>query len=525
VLLSKPGRACTVLWLLLMPSLLWAQAPPEPVAAPTAAPPPSPALPGTSAEEALPPPAAERPAQAETGTAVPPDAGAAIPTEAAADAEPAPKSESAEQPAAVEKPRDGATDEAPPAEGGAPHRAENIDLKEVVIDPSMPAFAPAALPEAAAATEPPAPAEPAPPAADDSTPPLVLLENEVPPATATRLAWSPKESFAGIAAPTPVLVINGARPGPVLCLTAAIHGDELIGIEVVRRLLYAIDPQQLSGALIGVPIVNLQGFRRSSRYLPDRRDLNRYFPGNTHGSSAARIAHSFFNEVMLKCDALVDLHTGSFHRTNLPQVRADLNNADVAALTKGFGATVVLQSVGARGSLRRAAVEAGIPAVTLEAGEPMRLDEEAVSHGVKSIEGLLDSLGMLKTRSRWARRVEPIYYKSTWVRANQGGVLLSRVELGERVRPGDLLGTVTDPITNASHHIVSPHNGRVIGMALNQVMMPGFAAYHIGIQATPEEAAEPDPTLDSGLDEIDDETIGPVPVKESADSANIEDSE
>src|SRR5690606_8363952 len=247
------------------------------------------------------------------------------------------------------------------------HRAENINLKEVVPAPVL--VQPAPPP---AATEP----EPAPAPASDGQP-LVLLGSEVAPGTATRLAWSPRESFAGIAAPTPVLVVNGARQGPVLCLTAAIHGDELVGIEVVRRILYDVDAQQLNGALIGVPIVNLQGFRRSSRYLPDRRDLNRFFPGNPAASSAARIAHSFFHEVVLKCDALVDIHTGSFHRTNLPQVRGDLNNPEVAALTRGFGATVVLQSKGARGTLRRAAVEAGIPAVTLEAGEPLRLDEEA----------------------------------------------------------------------------------------------------------------------------------------------------
>ncbi len=396
-------------------------------------------------------------------------------------AEPAPTEDSAETPAT------------------APARAENVDLRDVVapvIDAGTPATAPAA---ASAEGE-----------VVDGTP-LILLGTEVPPGTATRLAWSPIESFAGIAAPTPVLVVNGARPGPVLCLTAAIHGDELVGIEVVRRMLYSVDAKQLSGALIGVPIVNLQGFRRSSRYLPDRRDLNRFFPGNTHGSSAARIAHSFFNEVVLKCDALVDLHTGSFHRTNLPQVRGDLNNPDVASLAKGFGATVVLQSRGSRGMLRRAAVDVGIPAVTLEAGEPLRLDEQPVVQGVRSIEHLLDSLGMLPMRGRFARREQPVFYKSTWVRANEGGVLSSKVKLGQTVKVGDLLGTVIDPITNAQHDIVSPHAGRIIGMALNQVMMPGFAAYHIGIQSTVEEAATPDPTLDTAVDELDDEDAGPIP--------------
>ncbi len=389
-----------------------------------------------------------------------------------------------------------AVEPAPIIDPPPPQRTENVDLRDVVTTPIMPeeSLLPATPPRRPPALSP-----------LEGTPPLVLLGSEVPPGTAARLAWSPSESFAGIAAPTPVLVINGANPGPVLCLTAAIHGDELVGIEVVRRVLYSVDAQQLNGALIGVPIVNLPGFRRSSRYLPDRRDLNRYFPGNTYGSSASRIAYSFFNEIVLRCDALVDLHTGSFHRTNLPQVRGDLNNPDVAALSKGFGGMAVLQSRGARGSLRRAAVEAGIPSVTVEAGEPMRLDEPPVEQGVRSIERLLDNLGMLKMRGRWSKREQPIFYKSAWVRANEGGVLFSRVQLGQRVKAGDVLGIVTDPITNAQHDILSPHGGRVIGMALNQVMMPGFAAYHIGIQSTVEEVAEPDPTLDTAIDEFDDE--------------------
>jgi predicted deacylase len=442
------------------------------------------------------------------GDVADPDSGAETGTDAAAESETAAEPDTASGSAAEEEEGPAAdTGNAPPAAdtepdagaatGDAPHRAENIDLKEVVPVPVL--VQPAPQP---AATE-PGPAPTPTPASDGQ--PLILLGSEVAPGTATRLGWSPRESFAGIAAPTPVLVVNGARRGPVLCLTAAIHGDELVGIEVVRRLLYDVDPQQLNGALIGVPIVNLQGFRRSSRYLPDRRDLNRFFPGNPNASSAARIAHSFFNEVVVKCDALVDIHTGSFHRTNLPQVRADLGNPEVAALSRGFGATVVLQSRGARNTLRRAAVEAGIPAVTLEAGEPLRLDEEAVGHGVKSIQSLLDSLGMLKTRSIWSRKAEPIYYKSAWVRANQGGILMSQVQLGARVRAGDLLGTVTDPITNVRNEITSPYDGRVIGMALNQVMMPGFAAYHIGIQATPEEAAEDDSEEDDGIDDQEDE--------------------
>ncbi|MFL0811399.1 MAG: succinylglutamate desuccinylase/aspartoacylase family protein [Agarilytica sp.] len=315
--------------------------------------------------------------------------------------------------------------------------------------------------------------------------PLILLNNEVEPGTSTRLGWTPGASFIGIAAPTAVLAINGVSPGPTLCLTAAVHGDELNGVEIVRRLLYDIDPEKLSGEIIGVPIVNLQGFRRGSRYLPDRRDLNRFFPGNPEGSSASRIAFSFFSEIVSSCDMLIDLHTGSFRRTNLPQLRADLNYPEVAKLAEKMGAIVVVQSEGAPGSLRRAAVEAGIPAVTLEAGAPHELDKAAIEHGVKSIESALDSLSMIKRRRFWEREAEPIYYESSWVRAKDGGILFSEVVLGASVLEGDLLGTVTDPITNRHSEIRAPFAGQIIGMALNQVMFPGFAAYHLGHMPAP----------------------------------------
>lgn len=315
---------------------------------------------------------------------------------------------------------------------------------------------------------------------------FVLFGTEVPPATSTRLAWSPEQSLEGLTASVPVLVVNGAEPGPVLCVTAAVHGDELNGIEMVRSLLYNIEPAKLKGTIVGVPIVNLDGFRRNSRYLTDRRDLNRFFPGNPRGSSASRIAYEFFNKVILNCEVLVDLHTGSFHRTNLPQLRANLKNDDVRELAEGFGDMVILHSAGSKGTLRRAATEYGIPSVTLEAGEPLRLQKKAVARGVKGLRYLLSHKKMYgKRNSRIVR--EPHYYKSTWIRADQAGILFSEVNLGERVKPGAVLGTITDPITNVRTEITSPYTGRVLGMALDQVLMPGFAAFRIGIQTSEEE--------------------------------------
>ena len=310
--------------------------------------------------------------------------------------------------------------------------------------------------------------------------PLELLGTEIPTGTSMRLSWSATELFEGVPVSTPVLAINGALPGPNLCLTAAVHGDELNGVEMVRRVLHDINPNKLSGAIIGVPIVNVQGFRRGSRYLPDRRDLNRYFPGNPTGSAAARIAHSFFTNVVAHCDALIDLHTGSFERANLPQIRADLRNPDVVTLTQGLGGMVILHSTPAVGTLRYAATQAGIPAVTLEAGGPSVLELNEVRHGVNGIETLISTIGMQRKLRLWSDP-EPVYYRSSWVRADSGGILLADVSLGSTVRAGDLLGTINDPMSNARSEVRSPYSGRVIGMARNQVVMPGFAAFHVGI--------------------------------------------
>ena len=418
--------------------------------------------------------------------------------------------------------------------------AKNVDLKEVIDVPEKALEKEAKQPEQPEQVK--APTEEIDPVAvrktedlakaivDESKPvvpeesqaSLLMLDSEVLPGTSARLAWEPAEAFMGISAPTAVLVVNGKRKGPTLCLTAAVHGDELNGIEIVRHILYNIDPNTLAGAVVGVPIVNLQGFRRSSRYLPDRRDLNRYFPGNPNGSAASRIAFSFFDQVLRHCDMVVDLHTGSFSRTNLPQLRADLAYKKVADLAGKMGSIVVVQSRGRSGSLRRAAVEFGIPSVTLEAGEPHILDKSAVEQGVKSIQTLLHASDMAKTLSFWELRRGPVYYKSRWVRSVNGGILFSSVNLGDMVSQGTVLGTVTDPITNLSTDIVSPHNGKLIGMALNQVLYPGYAAYHIGLQAPASEAAE-DETLEAGEQELIDDEDG-IPLDEQAlpDEANPE---
>ncbi|KPQ27134.1 MAG: putative deacylase [Marinobacter excellens HL-55] len=369
--------------------------------------------------------------------------------------------------------------------------APNIDLKEIapLPEPEPEEVPTSEFSEEVSLEQPSVAGEEAPsePLVDEPEEPVpaesfTLLGKEVLPGTSTRLAWSPQIQIAGLSQITPVLVVNGVNTGPTLCLTGAIHGDELNGIEIVRRAMYDLDPEKLSGRVIGVPIVNLTGFQQGSRYLPDRRDLNRYFPGRKEGNLADRVAYSLFENVIRHCDMLVDIHTGSLKRTNLPQLRADMNNPDVAEFTRGFDRMAVVHSTGSLGMLRTSAVDAGIRAVTMEAGESLRIQEHQIDAGVNSLNSLMEKHGMISRMFVWGDP-EPVYYDSTWVRAEHGGILFSEIDLGANVSEGEVLGYVADPITNEQHPIRSTSNGRIIGMAVDQVVMAGFAAYHIGTEA------------------------------------------
>ena len=306
-----------------------------------------------------------------------------------------------------------------------------------------------------------------------------FLGERIVPGQERRLMVVTSESFAGDRIETPVHVVRGRTPGPTVCLVAGIHGDELNGIEIVRQVFETLTPGAISGTVVGVPVANLHGFRRSSRYLPDRRDLNRSFPGHPAGSSASRIANALFDGVIRHCDALVDFHTGSFHRTNLPQLRADLVRPEVVQLATAFGLSWIVHSEGQPGTLRRSAVDAGIPAITYEAGEPLRFQEGEIARGLQGTRELLGHMGLIDARA--TERPPPTLIRaSTWVRVDDGGIFLPSTRLGARVSTGELLGTVTDPILNERSEVRAPMGGRVIGMALPQVVIPGFAAFHLG---------------------------------------------
>ena len=287
----------------------------------------------------------------------------------------------------------------------------------------------------------------------------------------------------------PVWVINGRRPGPRLFISAAIHGDELNGIEIIRRIRER-PLTGLRGTLLLVPVVNVFGVLHHSRYLPDRRDLNRSFPGSDRGSLAARLAHLFMSEIVDRCTHGIDLHTGAVHRSNLPQIRAQLDDEETRALALAFGAPVVIDSRLRDGSLREAAAEKGIPTLIYEAGEALRFDEMSIRMGVAGIIEVMRTLGMLRRkRVQRVRPAQPVVADSShWVRAPGGGILRSAIRLGQRVSEGQLLGRVSDPFGTHEAMVTATHEGIVIGRNSLPLVNEGDALFHVARMERPREA-------------------------------------
>lgn len=277
-----------------------------------------------------------------------------------------------------------------------------------------------------------------------------------------------------------VEIHHGKRPGPTMFVSAAVHGDEVIGVEIVRRLLRAPQLVALRGTLLIVPVVNSFGFLSRSRYLPDRRDLNRCFPGSPTGSLGSRLAHIFLNEVVLRCDFGVDLHSAAIHRTNLPQVRVSPSDKVTRKMAQDFGAPVVLTSSLRDGSLRAIAAERGTPVLLYEAGEGLRFDEMAVRAGLAGILRVMRGADMLPAKGIARANVASHYCtSSSWLRAPAGGLLRTFRAEGEMVETGDLLATVSDPFGTEEADLIAPSPGILIGRAILPVVNEGDAIFHL----------------------------------------------
>ncbi len=278
----------------------------------------------------------------------------------------------------------------------------------------------------------------------------------------------------------PVRVIRGKKDGPVVFISAAIHGDELNGIEIIRRFRKLNIIKKLKGTLILVPIVNVYGIMTLSRYLPDRRDLNRSFPGSNKGSLASRVAKIFFDEIVSKCDLGIDLHTASIHKSNLPQIRTNIDNEYTFSLAKAFQAPVILHSEVRDGSLRAVAQEKGVPILLYESGEALRFDEISIRIGVHGIVNVLRENGMLPKVIRKNKRKIPIITRnSQWVRSTESGILRTIKALGDTVSKNEIIAFIDEPLDEESFEVLSPFDGVIIGKSEIPLVQAGDAVFHV----------------------------------------------
>jgi hypothetical protein len=276
----------------------------------------------------------------------------------------------------------------------------------------------------------------------------------------------------------PVTVAHGARPGPVLYVTAAVHGNEINGLEMVRQVRGLVDPAELRGTLILVMIANPISFLTMTRDLPDGRDLNRFFPGRDRGSMASHIADAIFTKIVRKADYGIDLHTAAAGRTNLPHVRADLSSPVLRRVAAAFGCEVIFDMPGEEGMLRRAATQAGVPTIVYEAGEPLKFQKPLIRRGVEGVCNVLADLRMFEFE-RVSPPFQMVVDDHRWIRAQRGGILNLHVKPGDIIEKGNVIAVNTKPFGTEVRRILAPHTGLVVGCTTVPMVIPGSAVCHL----------------------------------------------
>ncbi|WDA40360.1 succinylglutamate desuccinylase/aspartoacylase family protein [Erythrobacter sp. BLCC-B19] len=345
--------------------------------------------------------------------------------------------------------------------------------------------------------------------------PFIIAGESIAPGSVRDVAFPVTTMATGTASSLALRVVHGARPGPAVFVSAAIHGDEIIGTAIIQRLAQALRAEALAGTVLLVPVANIFGFITHSRYLPDRRDLNRSFPGSAGGSLAGQLAHIFYREVVARCQLGIDIHSAAIHRYNLPQIRIAAGNRKLVELAMAFGAPVIIESPLRDGSLRDLAQKKGVDMLLMEAGEALRFDRLSIETGVEGVTRVLAHMGMIEADDGLSAVGIPARAnKSVWVRAPRGGVTHRVRKSGAPVRKGDLLARVAGLFGEDAQDLVSPTDGIIIGHATLPVVHQGDALFHIAAIAHPERvgrqidtitdailASEPEGSAEKLLDE------------------------
>lgn len=333
----------------------------------------------------------------------------------------------------------------------------------------------------------PSPTAPKPEAKVNRMEVMVIGGQSVLPGESKRIEIPVANLYTDIDICIPAQVMRAKKAGPTVFVSAAVHGDELNGIEIIRRLIQQKSLKLVSGTLIMVPMVNIYGVLSQSRYMPDRRDLNRSFPGSSKGSLAGRVAKIFLDEVVQHCDYGIDLHTGAIHRSNLPQIRANLKDPETLELAEAFGVPVLLNADLRDGSLRQSAVESDTKILLYEAGQALRFDELSIRAGVRGVLNILSHLGLIKRKPR--RKIITPYVSnvSSWIRANCSGIVHNIKNLGDQVQKGDTLAEIGSPFGDILDSVKATRSGIIIGKQNIPLVQEGDAMFHIAFFAEPDE--------------------------------------
>jgi len=311
-------------------------------------------------------------------------------------------------------------------------------------------------------------------------PAITIAGTRIKPGQQTTISVPVARLYTHTEMAMPVHVVHGRRDGPRLFVSGAIHGDEIIGTEIIRRLMKLKRLRSIRGTLLAVPVVNVYGFLQHSRYSPDRRDLNRFFPGSEKGSLTSQLAGTVMEQVVQGATHGIDLHAGSNHRANLPQIRAAIDDPETLRLARAFKVPVIINARLREGSLRHAAAELGIPTLLYEAGEALRFDEVAIRAGLRGVMSVMQALGMLTAKQSPASDMDPLIADTTsWVRAPISGILRMKVPLGGRVAKNSKIGEIADPFGDEEVEIRSPVSGIVIGRLNLPLVHRGDAVIHI----------------------------------------------
>lgn len=302
---------------------------------------------------------------------------------------------------------------------------------------------------------------------------------QILPGESRNVTLAVSESYSSMTVKIPIHIRRAEEDGPVVFVTAALHGDEINGTGAVRQLMQDGTFRLQRGSVILVPVLNLLAFDRHSRYLPDRRDLNRSFPGSATGSLASRMAHTIFDEIVQRCDYGIDLHTASVRRTNYPNVRGDMSDPEVKRIAKAFGCDIIMDGQGPKGAFRREACRVGCPTIIMEGGEVWKVEPGIVATAVRGVKNVLRSLDMLEGELE-----RPDYQltirQSKWIRAERGGFLQFHIKPGDVVEKGQALATNTTLLGQEHSTLYAPYNAVVIGMTTLPATSPGEPVCNLG---------------------------------------------